>query len=80
MTDKLHKNTESCTGFRTLETDVEASNGSLCDQCVSADFARNLERERNILASGLRDVMNSSDSTSMYRIAKAALNKVTGQE
>jgi hypothetical protein len=47
---------------------------------IMAAVARRLERERNILTSGLRDVMNSSDSTSMYRIAKAALNKVTGQE
>jgi hypothetical protein len=31
----------------TPETDSEANNGSLCDQCVPADFARNLERERD---------------------------------
>ncbi len=29
----------------TPRTDVEASKGSLCDQCVTADFARQLERE-----------------------------------
>jgi len=29
----------------TPRTDAEASNGSLCDQCVTADFARQLERE-----------------------------------
>jgi predicted RNase H-like nuclease (RuvC/YqgF family) len=37
----------------TPRTDAEASNGTLCDQCVTADFARQLERElaeaRNIL-------------------------------
>ena len=31
----------------TPETDSEANNGSLCDQCVPAEFARKLERERN---------------------------------
>ena len=32
----------------TPETDSEANNGSLCDQCVPADFARKLERERDV--------------------------------
>lgn len=31
----------------TPETDLEANNGSLCDQCVPAEFARKLERERD---------------------------------
>ncbi len=31
----------------TPETDSEANNGSLCDQCVPAEFARKLERERD---------------------------------
>ena len=31
----------------TPETDAEANNGSLCDQCVPAAFARKLERERD---------------------------------
>ena len=31
----------------TPETDAEANNGSLCDQCVPVDFARKLERERD---------------------------------
>lgn len=34
-----------------------------------------LERERNMLASALRDIMNSSNSTSMYSIAKETLEK-----
>lgn len=103
MTNTMNQNPESCTGSDTPETDVEASNGSLCDQCVPADFARklererdkywnqsdsfldelgktqermfNAERERNILASALRDIMNSSNSTSMYSIAKETLEK-----
>jgi hypothetical protein len=31
----------------TPETDSEADNGALCDQCVPAEFARKLERERD---------------------------------
>jgi hypothetical protein len=37
----------------TLETDAEAANGSLCDQCVPAEFARKLERERDEARSDL---------------------------
>lgn len=48
--------------------------------CTMLFHARKLEREQNMLASALRDVMNSSDSTSMYRTAKDALNKLTEQE
>ena len=52
----------------TPETDAEANNGSLCDQCVPVDFARKLERERDEareyadkLAGGLPDGMLPKD-------------------
>jgi hypothetical protein len=31
----------------TPETEIEANSATLCDQCVPADFARRLERERD---------------------------------
>jgi hypothetical protein len=50
---------------------------------VEGDFARQLEREltavteqRDRLAEALNDVMNSGDSTTMYRTAKVALRSL----
>jgi len=54
------------------------------EEIVEADFARQLEREltavteqRDRLAEALNDVMNSGDSTTMYRTAKVALQSLT---
>ena len=46
----------------TPETDSEANNGSLCDQCVPADFARKLERERNELRAGLLTMISTANA------------------
>lgn len=53
-------NPETQTISDTPETDSEANNGSLCDQCVPADFARNLERERDAYEDALRRIYDIS--------------------
>jgi hypothetical protein len=70
----------------TPETDAETwKAGDLrIGSKVCADFARKLERElatvtaqRDMLAVALNDVINSGDSTTMYRTAKEALQSLT---
>jgi len=80
----------------TPRTDAEASNGSLCDQCVTANFARQLERELaeatkqcDVLAEAMRRIMKITipdqnmpycKNDRIYSIAKESLAAVKGGE
>lgn len=89
LSQKLER---ECNALRAIFPKIlDALESGFCSTTCSIEFLneipkevrlvrQKLERERNMLAGALRDVINSSDSTSMYRTAKDALNKLTEQE
>ena len=69
----------------TPRTDAEAGNGTLCDQCVTADFARQLERElaeaqkqRDALINILTDVINEDGTAKSIDRASILLTALKG--